>query len=293
MDTVGITACSNGQQAASREQNRMLVDFFEETGNRVLVSPCIYETDGPFSGTGKERAEELMRLFRNPEISSIYDISGGDMANEVLDYLDFPRIQASAATFWGYSDLTTVINAIYAKTGKSSVLYPVKNLVYPDSRAMQQQLFRNPESLFSPAFTMVRGDVLRGTVVGGNVRCFLKLAGTPYFPDMTDKILLLESLGGLVPQMVTYLSQLRSCGVFRKIGGILLGTFSQMEASGLEILPLVLDFAEAGTPIARTREIGHGHDARAIRIGCEIEIRRQSNAPDAFASFQYARPVVY
>ncbi len=32
-----------------------------------------------------------------------------------------------------------------------------------------------------------------GIVVGGNIRCLLKLAGTPYWPDMREKILLLES----------------------------------------------------------------------------------------------------
>ena len=41
------------------------------------------------------------------------------MANEVLTDLDFEMISASDKIFFGYSDLTTVINAIYTKTGKS------------------------------------------------------------------------------------------------------------------------------------------------------------------------------
>ena len=53
------------------------------------------------------------------EITDIYDISGGDIANEILPYLDFEVIKNSGKRFWGYSDLTTVINAIYEKTGKN------------------------------------------------------------------------------------------------------------------------------------------------------------------------------
>lgn len=115
---------------------------------------------------------------------------------------------------------------------------------------------------------------MKGVLVGGNIRCFLKLAGTRYFPDLTGKILLLEALGGQVPQMVTYLSQLRSCGAFERVKGVLLGTFSEMEAKDCkpDMLSLVRLFAGTKIPIAQTREIGHGNDAKAIWIGREIEI---------------------
>lgn len=71
-----------------------------------------------------------MQFFFNPDVDDIYDISSGDIANEALDELDFEQIKKSNATFWGYSDLTTVINAIYSQTGKSSVLFWVKNMLY-------------------------------------------------------------------------------------------------------------------------------------------------------------------
>lgn len=213
MKSVGIVACSDAQKPEWKEQNQTLIHFLEKAGNKVFVSNCIYEKMGALSGTGKERASELMKFFSNHDIEDIYDISGGDMANEVLDALDFEQIKNSNATFWGYSDLTTVINAIYSQTGKSSVLYQIKNLVYGDYQDMQRQRFINKSDLFNPSFRFIQGNLIRGVVVGGNIRCFLKLAGTKYFPDVTNKILLIESLGGKVPQMISYLSQLKSCGV--------------------------------------------------------------------------------
>lgn len=276
MKTVGIVACSDAQKTEWKEQNQNLVHFLESTGRKVLISKCIYEKNGSFSGTGKERAVELIKLFCNPDVEEIYDISGGDMANEVLDELNFERIKNSNATFWGYSDLTTVINAIYSQTGKSSVLYQVKNMVYGDCQSTQRQRFIHRANLFNPYFHFIQGSYIRGIVVGGNIRCFLKLSGTKYFPDVTNKILLLESLGGEVPQMVAYLSQLKSCGVFDKIRGILLGTFSRMEAENCEpdIITLVQSFAGNNMPIAQTEEIGHKNNSRAIWIGKEIEIKK-------------------
>ena len=105
--------------------------------------------------------------------------------------------------------------------------------------------------------------------MGGNIRCLLKLAGTPYWPNMNEKILLLESLGGEVPQMVTFLNQLKQMGVFEKINGILLGTFTTMEKNACtpDIVTLVKQHAGENIPIAVTKEIGHGVDSKAVVIG--------------------------
>ena len=75
-------------------------------------------------------------------IKAIYDISGGDVANSILPYLDFEVIKKSDKEFWGYSDLTTVINAIYKKTGKASVLYQVRHLIY-EYKEQQIENFKN------------------------------------------------------------------------------------------------------------------------------------------------------
>ena len=199
MKKAAITACSNALQPQYRSQIGELSAFLRSIGIETELSGCIY-SEGVFSGTPRERAEELMRMFRDPEIEEIYDVSGGDVANQVLDELDYEAIAASKATFWGYSDLTTVINAIYTMTGKESVLYQVRNLVRGNWAALQRERFRDREVLLRPAFTFVQGSAMEGVVVGGNVRCFLKLAGTRYFPDLQGKILLLEALGGGVAQ---------------------------------------------------------------------------------------------
>ena len=110
---------------------------------------------------------------------------------------------------------------------------------------------------------------MEGVVIGGNIRCFLKLAGTPYFPDLRGKILLLEALGGELPQMITYLSQLEQLGAFRKISGVILGTFTKLEQNGdgAVLEQLVKEYAGSDTPIIRTEFVGHGVDSFGVHIG--------------------------
>ncbi len=270
---IAIVCCSNGQKTTYTEKLKELENTLLDMGIEPVFSDYIYEKEDVFCGTAKERAEALMNFYRDEEIDEICDISGGDLANGVLPYLDYDVIAASPKRFWGYSDLTTIVNAIYAKTGRPSVLYQIRNLIY-HHREQQIADFRNTllegeKDLYQIRYDFIQGKQMQGVVVGGNIRCFLKLAGTEYMPDLQDKILLLEAYGGDVAKMETYLYQLQQLGAFDKIAGILLGTFTEMEK--MKCVPtietLVKRIVGEDLPIAVTRDIGHGTDAKAIVIG--------------------------
>lgn len=280
-DKVGIVCCSNGQAVSYREKIECLRNVLEGIGLVSVFSECIYERQSVFGGTAQERAGSLMRFYEEDAIKAVFDISGGDIANELLPFLDYDVIAGSEKLFWGYSDLTTVMNAIYAKTGRASVLYQVRNLIYADSERQisnfTSTVLNGQGDLFSFDYTFVQGEYMEGIVAGGNIRCFLKLAGTPYFPDINEKILLLEGYHGTVPQMVTYLNQLKQMGVFDRINGILLGTFTEMESKGLvpSMADLVKRYAGTKLPIAMTGQIGHGVDSKAIMIGEFLSLKKR------------------
>lgn len=275
-DKVAIVCCSNGQKATYKEKINILQHTLESIGLVSVFSDYIYEKESVFGGAAKERAESLMNFYKDEKIKAIFDISGGDIANEILSFLDFDVIAGSEKIFWGYSDLTTIINAIYAKTGKESVLYQVRNLMYDDAKNQitnfTNTVINGKQDLFQFHYEFVQKEEMHGIVVGGNIRCLLKLAGTEYWPDMNGKILLLEARSGGVPQMVTYLNQLKQMGVFDKIAGILLGTFTEMEKdeSVPPIIELVKRYVGTDIPIAKTAEIGHGTDSKGIVIGRDI-----------------------
>lgn len=277
-DKIGIVCCSNGQKHTYMEKLKCLENALEDIGLHPVFSDCIYEKEDIFSGTAKERAEALMRFYKDDEIKGIFDISGGDVANGILPYLDYGIIVNSSKLFWGYSDLTTVINAIYQKTGKASVLYQIRNLIY-DYKEEQivdfcNTTMQNGTDLFRVNYRFIQQNKMQGIVVGGNIRCFLKLAGTEYMPKLEGKILLLESFGGTVAKIETYLCQLQQIGAFDKVAGIILGTFTEMEQEKCipTVETLVKRMVGKDMPIAVTRDIGHGTDSKAIVIGQELHL---------------------
>jgi len=275
---VGIVACSNGQRKEWKEQNEQLVDVLNIMGIETVLSPHIMSKTDEFSGTDEERAADLMKFWTDDSIDAIYDISGGDLANGILKYLDYDLIAKSDKMFWGYSDLTTVINAIFAMTGKSSVLYQIKNMVYSKSDLQQKRfssyLSGKESELLDFNYEFLQGNHMEGIVIGGNIRCLLKLAGTKYLPDMNGKILLLESLGGGSGQIATLFTQLEHLGVFEQVSGVLLGTFTNYEKADFElsVYDLLKMHVSSSLPVATTTEIGHGHDSKAIVVGEKLEL---------------------
>ncbi len=271
---IGISCCSNGQEPEYRYLIDETCSWLEGLGFQTVQAEHIYVKEGHMaSGTGEERAEDLMKLYRDPDIGMIFDISGGDIANEVLPYLDFDVIAKANKTFWGYSDLSTIINSIYAMTGKSSVLFQAKHLAR-EFRQLQRQrvkdlLVNNNGSLFDIDYEFVRGDHMEGIVIGGNIRCLLKLAGTRFWPEMQDKVLFLEALGGEEGAVRALFSQLEQLDVFDKVKGVLLGTFTKYEESNprCPVQELLYEHIPDSLPVAVTREVGHAYDSKALEIG--------------------------
>ena len=273
-DTIGIIACSNGLAEDSSIKLKYLEEKLSSININVLYSKTLYKKHSIFNGSGEERAIELMKLFINPNVKAIFDVSGGDLSNEVLDYLDFNIIASNPKPFFGYSDLSVLLNAIYSKTGLKTYNYQLRNLVgnYEEKQFSDftNSLIENKKDLYDFQYKWIQGNSMEGIVVGGNIRCFLKLAGTEYIPDFQNKILFLESLGGDVGKMATYLTQYKQLGAFKKVKGILLGSFTEMERENytptiIELITSIVD--NPNLPIAKTKQIGHGQDSKCIIVG--------------------------
>ena len=278
-DKIAIVCCSNGIKLKDKYKIDMLINLFIRFELVPVISRYIFEQGAVFSGNAKQRAEVLMDFYKDKEIKAIFDISGGDIANEILPFLDFEIIKKNKKLFWGYSDLTTIINAIYTKTNNESILYQIKNLVAEDmeeqTNNFYESLFLKTDHLYYFNYEFIQGNSMQGVVVGGNIRCFLKLAGTEYWPNLNNKILLLEARSGTIGQMTTYLSQLKQIGVFEKVNGIILGRFIEMENKCCipTIIDLVKRYINRDLPLVKTSEVGHNIDSKAMIIGKMINLR--------------------
>lgn len=274
-DKIGIISCSNGLSIKNKEIVDKLRYNLKTLDINIVEAETLYTKEyNLFSGTGLEKARALEKLFLDKNIKMIFDISGGDLANEVLEFLDFDLIRENNKPFFGYSDLTVLLNAIYCQSGIVTYNYQIRNLI----SSLKEEQIRNFKSsfiegkndIFNLNYKWINGNSLEGIVVGGNIRCFLKLAGTKYMPDFKEKILFLESFNGNSAKIATYITQYKNLGVFDDIKGIILGEFTEMERDNwkpdvIEILKRYL--GDFNIPIIKTSELGHSPNAKCMPIG--------------------------
>ena len=274
-DKIGIISCSNGLSIKNKNIIEELKLNLKSLDIEMVEGDTLYAKEyNLFSGTVEEKSRALEKLFLDKDIKMIFDISGGDLANEVLDFLDFNLIKENPKPFFGYSDLTVLLNAIYSQCDITTYNYQLRNLIGKFKEEQMQNFkasfIEGKEDIFNLDYKWINGSHLEGIVVGGNIRCLLKLAGTKYMPDFKDKILFLESFSGNSAKMVTYITQYKNLGVFNEVKGIILGEFTEMEREDLkpdivEILKRVI--GEINIPILKTSDLGHGADAKCIPIG--------------------------
>ena len=202
---------------------------------------------GYLAGTDEERAADLMAAFSDPNVKAIFALTGGWGAARTLAHLDFDIIKANPKVVIGYSDITSLLNAIYAKTGmptfhgpngtsrwRPAVVTAAKQILF-EGRA---PLIRNPVPSYDTLAqhdlrvqTIVPG-VAEGVLVGGNLTVLTALAGSPYMPDMRGKILFLEDIGEAIYRVDRMLSTLELSGALNQLNGIVFGGFTRVGNDG-------------------------------------------------------------
>ena len=277
-DKIALVVCSNGKNIEDKERLEKLESILVEMGLVPVFTKYIYKDKFGRGAKAQVRGEELMSFYKNKEIKAIFDISGGDIANEVLEYLDYDVIKRNYKPFFGYSDLTTVLNALRSQTNEVNYLYQILNIIESEEikTSVENTFMKNEQTLFDVKWRFLQGSSIEGEVIGGNIRCFLKLVGTRYFPEVKNKVLFIEGLGTSIEGLVTHLSQLKQIGVFDKISGLLIGTFTKIEKeiSVEELFELVQEYIPSSLAVAKTQEVGHARNSKALKIGEKIHIKK-------------------
>ena len=240
MKTIALLNCSN---PCSKERVKDTISFFESEGYRVKVSPYLYSESTPI-----ERAS-VFNAYMKENIPFIFDVSGGDLANSMIPYIDLNLYEKSTSIFHGYSDLTCVLN----------VLAPIRPCVLfqvcqnTNQKEILDYLSGNEKSLIVKK------------AMGGNIRCLLKLAGTSYFPNLKGQDLFLESRSGDIRRIESYLSQLEMMGVMDGVRSITFGQFTQLQE--MDQYEWLKKRSQVYTvPVSFLDCVGHSKDSKAVRL---------------------------
>src|SRR3989338_8061462 len=116
-DEVRIIAPSKSMAILSKETINIANKRFEKLGLKLSFGKHVNETDEFNSSSIESRIEDLHEAFSDKNVKAVITVIGGFNSNQLLRYIDWDLIKNNPKIFCGYSDITALNNAIFAKTG--------------------------------------------------------------------------------------------------------------------------------------------------------------------------------
>lgn len=280
-DTIGIVAPSDPIIGDNIEEVMRAKKKVEEDGFQVKFSEHLFSNTNGYSSTAKEKAEDINKMFADAEVSMIWCAKGGENSNTTFEYLDYELIAKNPKIICGFSDITSITNMIYEKTGLitfnstnfKSIATDQTDYSYQEvlKRLQDGELeFGKEES----GYQTIREGKAEGKLIGGNLNLTRGMVAGKYQLDFTNKILFLEELGfetppGLVSNFLYFMKQ---NGVFDKIKGIWLGNYHHESGVSLEKILLDTIGEEYHFPIIKSNNFGHIETKTVIPIGTKARI---------------------
>ncbi len=237
--TVGLVAPAGVLRSA--DQVDAAVTALEGLGFRTKVGRNVLSRFGFLAGTDAARARDFMTMIRDPEIDAILAVRGGWGCARVLPLLDYDEIAAHPKPIVGYSDITALLLAIYARTGLVTFHGPVGVSTWQGltSGSFVQTLVHGLAPVVGPETRLnrdrtqtVRPGVAEGPVVGGNLSVIAGLAGTGYLPDFDGHIVFFEEVDEDAYRLDRMLVQLELAGTLRDPAGIAWGQCASCGSGG-------------------------------------------------------------
>jgi muramoyltetrapeptide carboxypeptidase len=262
-DVVGLVSPSAGTAALFPHRVERAVAQLERLGFRVRIGEHARNRAGYASDTPEHRVGDLHAFFADPTVRAIVTMIGGDHANELLPLLDYALIRANPTILMGYSDITVLQLALWARCGlvtfygphamtelaefpempeysREAMLRVLKHAEpagvlaaspwWTDERLSWEQredLTRARERRPTPGWTwLADGEgVAEGPLIGGNLETLQRLRSTTYWPALDGAVLFLEtSEERPSPQTVdALLMDFENMGMLSRIAALLYG----------------------------------------------------------------------
>ena len=216
--------------------------FLVDKGFVITFSKNSKQLDETNSSSIQSRIEDLHEAFLDSNVKAILTGIGGFNVNQILEYIDYSIIEANPKILCGFSDITALINSVYAKTGLITYHGPhFASFGYDQGIGSTEQFFDQCIMKDKPYFIepiesssrykVIHGGSCEGEILGGNLCTFNLLQGTEYMPNLNDKILFLED-DNIMGDYFAYefdrnLQSLIQTSTFSGVKGVVFGRFEE------------------------------------------------------------------
>lgn len=244
---------------------------------------------GYLSAPDPTRAAALNAAIEDPSVRAVLSVRGGYGSLRLLDRLDWAAARRQPTLLVGYSDITALHLAYYARVGWTGVSGPVvtewASLDEDTLMPFRSLVEGGRPSLGDDALSSLRDGTATGPLLGGNLSVLSRLIGTPYAPDWTGAILVLEDVAESPYRIDRMLAHLQHAGVLDAVGGVVLGDFgpgaTPEDQPTLSLEAVFADyFGDRSYPVVTGLRYGHLLPRRSLPIGVPVHLSAAAGTAD-------------
>ncbi len=286
-DLIGIISPASSVDNPFRLESG--VQYIEKMGYNVIVGKNVGKYNGYLAGSDQERLDDLHSMFANKKVKAVFCLRGGYGTARLLDKIDYKLIGNNPKIFAGYSDISALHLALFYKTGLVTFAGPMVGVdFYEDVSPFTEEMFwtlltsskkfgriKNPDD---EHILSLNTGTANGRIIGGNLSVISALIGTSYFPDLKDKILLIEEMGEMPYRIDRMFNQMRLSGMFKGIKGVVIGSFRDCHEldpnkKTLTLGEVITDYlSPLKIPVVYNFRHGHLRDNITVPVGVNIRI---------------------
>lgn len=289
-DTIGILAVSG--RIKDFEKLERAKSFFEKEGYNVVISNTCKTSHRYMSGLNdEENIKELEHFFEDKDINAIIAARGGYGTLRLINKINWDIIKNNPKIFAGYSDITTLINLIYKKTGLITFHSAMPNGDFSEEineytvKSFFAALSGETKTIKAENITVHKPGIAKGILWGGNLSVLTSLCGTDFVPD-NDLILVLEDLNEpeyKIDRMLTQLFNVKE--VRNRVKGIAFGEFKDVQNNDmLEEIKNEL-ISELNIPSCSGFNVTHSKKKDTFPVGAEAEFNAENGEINILGSY--------
>lgn len=294
-----ISPSSSMERVGGFENNIPAKQQLESLGFKVTFGKNIAANDQFGSSSIKERIDDLHDAFADSNVKAILTTIGGLNSNELLPYIDWDLIKNNPKFFIGYSDTTSLHNAIRAQTGLVTYYGPCYS-AFKMKELQEYQTFNWEHSMCNSSYQLLPSNnwssdlwfdqsksrhimpsqwhvynqgYAQGTITGGNIQTYSVQAGTPYLPNVKTPVIFIEQAeGSEALEFSRDLAQVLQ--MHSDIKGLVIGRFpTENNVSSDDLLVILDKFPILKTiPVIYHVDFGHTQPIFTFPLGGEVEI---------------------
>lgn len=280
-DTIGIV-CPSGNMPA--ENAETCIKTLESWGYRVKVGSTLGSQFNYFSGSDKQRTQDLQQMMNDSTVKAILCGRGGYGMSRIIDSLDFQKFKKTPKWIIGFSDITVLQAHIFQH-------YQIATLHAPMAAAFNGEGYKNEyiaslkealsgttSSYECATHSLNKKGSGAGDLIGGNLSMIIHLIGSHSSYKTRHKILFLEDVGEYLYNIDRMIIQLERAEMFKHLKGLIIGGFSDMKDTtipfGTDVYNLINHHVkDYKFPICYGFPVSHETENVALKIGINHELK--------------------